>query len=221
MPEKFRFCAFCLLILVVSCTLVCLTGALDRPTDFNGQSKDSPAGGQPPHYKEYHNQRFNFSFQYPEQWDITEPFTENGAVIKPKRGPHLPELSVAGEIVQADQTGRAQTLEEEFESRVASLRKNRPHASHHINNIVVVKKELTNFQGFPAIASTITYDIDDQSWIDEGIMFHVSDDFYSFGISFSCHPEELSVFQPAYNNVVHTFRFVGELPHRDFPPVSK
>lgn len=40
--------------------------------------------------KKYHNQRFNFSFEYPDQWKINEAFNGGGVRIAPKQGTHMP-----------------------------------------------------------------------------------------------------------------------------------
>ena len=199
----------------LTCLLVPMAGFgiavsyLVSASNCHAQSKNDRLA-QPDGYKEYHNKRFGFSFQYPEQWGLSEALNGRGVRIASKERQHLSGIDVGGSVVQADQAGHAQSLEEEFEYGLASLRKWRPRASHHISMVVVTKKELTSLRGFPAIASTISYDIDSQNWVDKGIMFRVPDVSYTFGISFSCHPDELSVFQPVYDKILETFRFMGD-----------
>lgn len=195
---------FCESGLILSIIMFCLTNSCTMC--LSGQDM----ADHHPDYRVYHNKRFGFSFQYPGQWVLTESLTNNGAVIKPKSGPNLPAMSIVASKVQAEQDGHEQTLEQELESDLASMRTQRPHASHHISNVVVAKKELITFQGLPAIARTITYDLDGKGWIDQGIMFRVSDVSYTFEVSFSCHPADLSVFVGVYDKVLETFRFLGD-----------
>lgn len=159
--------------------------------------------------REYHNERYDFSFQYPAQWEINEALNGGGVTIAPKQGPYLPKIGVGGEVVQANGAGHSRTLEEDFESHLASMRKWRPHAEQHIRNILVQKKEAISFQGVEAIASTITYDIGDQSWVDIGIFFHTQDDHYAFSIELHCESDKTAVFQPVYDKIVQTFRILG------------
>jgi hypothetical protein len=187
----------------------CLTTSLRSSAGVGPQSKTGDKAPSLQKYKEYHNDRFNFSFRYPEPWLINEALNGGGVEIALKHGPDLPRISVSGTVVQADKAGHVLSLEEDFESGLASMRKWRPNANQHIENVVVAKKEVTKFQGLPAIAGSITYDMDGQGWIQEGIMFHSQDDKYSFGIWASCQTESVRVFLPVYDEIVRTFRLRG------------
>jgi len=187
--------------------LVALFGALIiPPSDAGGQQTTGPLRHA---YTEYHNERYSFSFEYPRDWNTNEALDGGAVTIAPAGAPHRSKISVSGEVVQADETGRARTMEEDFESHLASIKKARPHASYRISNVVLQKKEATTFRGFRAIASTVTYDIDDQSWINEGIMFHTQDDHYTFSIQIQCHADEIPIFQAAYDEILETFRRLG------------
>jgi hypothetical protein len=156
------------------------------PKYLNDPNRSNSQESEQYEYRKYRNERFNFTFEYPRQWEIIKALNGGGARIAPKEGPHPSRIDAAGSVVQADQHGTPRTLEEDFEFSLESLKKYRPHAAHKITNVTLVKKELTTFQGLPAIFSKIAFDIDGQTWMEEGLTFHDRDDRYRYDVGITC-----------------------------------
>jgi hypothetical protein len=187
---------------------------LNRAKHSNDQNRSESREIQQYKYKEYHNERFNFSFEYPQGWEINEAVDGGGVTVGPKLGPYLqysPTIGVRVAEVGVRQDGTPRTLEEDYETSLGSLKKYRLDETHHVSNVKVVKKESTTFQGLPAIFRKVTFNVDGQSWVDEGIMLHGKDEHYSFGVALICSSQQLPSFQPVYDEAVRTFQFLEPL----------
>jgi hypothetical protein len=163
--------------------------------------------------KKYLNKNFNFSFEYPGSWTLSQGLDGNGVSIFPDQKSASAYLrrviGVGGSVGQPSEkdSGRLQTLDEDFDSLLSAINQG-PYPAH---NLIVLSRKRTTIQGLPALVSRIEYETGNprQHWVYIYILIHTPDDATTYHISLYCHPDDLSVFSRSFDLVVRTFRILG------------
>lgn len=104
----------------------------------------------------YFNVNFHFCVDIPSTWSYGESYTRNGATLAPKDKQAFllpPRINVGAHANQpSENDGRPQTLDENIQSVVTSLRE---YAS--ATDIQIIKTEDLTLQGLPARVVTLQY----------------------------------------------------------------
>lgn len=177
-----------------------------------GATQNKTVQGEQQAAQKYRNMNYNFTFEYPAGWSIYEGFDGNGVSAYPpskEAAPWRPTVGVGGSVGQPsdkDET-RPRTLLEDLEFRLKALSDGPDPAK----NVVVLGQKAIVVQGLPGVVSTIRFQqgAANQSWILKQILLHSQDDTVTYHLSLMCHPDDVAVLTPAFDQVVRTFRILG------------
>ena len=164
------------------------------------------AGDEPRTSKLYYNKNFAFCVDSPADWSYADSFTRNGAIFAPKRlgGVSLPpRISVGAYVDQPSESGNgAQTLDENIQSSIESLRK---HGSA-IDVLILKTKEII-LQNLPARSLTLEYRDakSGQQWFKEEIDL-MNEKKIVYFLELECSPKDAAPLQAVFDSLIHSFR---------------
>ena len=160
----------------------------------------------------YRNKNYDFSFDYPAEWVIYEGFDRNGVSLYPfpnTKTASRPIIGVGGSAGQPSENNDShpQTLQEDFEFHLEAMKRGPAPAV----DLRIVSNEPVSLQGLPAIVGTIEFKRGNpkENWVMKEILIHTRDDSVTYHLTLICHPEQVEVLVPLFDNVTKSFRILG------------
>jgi len=176
----------------------------------NVPSAPSPARIYPG-WLTYLNRNYNFTLQYPMEWETREGLNMSGVNLRPRDAGKFrlpPEMGAGGAVGQPNgkDENRPRTLEEHFQSRLDALKE-----YGHATDVIVLSKKSVEYQCLPAIVSTLRYRDarNGDTWFDKEILIHTPDDGLSYSLSLHSALQDRRTLVPLFDKMARSFRILG------------
>lgn len=172
------------------------------------------SGARPNKSKQYYNKNFDFCLALPSTWTYQESFTRNGAIFAPSNArtfSRQPQITVGAHIDQPSEQGdRPQTLDENVQSGIDSLRK---YAS--AEGLRITKREDLVIQGLPARIVALQYEDtkSNEQWFSKDLNV-IDQRHIVYFVELKCHPKDAAALERIFDALVRSLRLQCKIKTR-------